>query len=82
MSLARPFKGNDILDSVGASPSPQAAIVLGSGGPEAALKHLLELGAHAHEDLQDVGGGIKVTTVKDPFGNVFGVIENPNFMRA
>jgi len=45
----------------------------------AALKHLLEKGATAHEDLQDVGGGIKVATVKDPFGNVFGVIENPHF---
>jgi len=43
------------------------------------LKHLLELGAHLHEDLQDVGGGIQVATVKDPFGNIFGVIENPNF---
>jgi predicted enzyme related to lactoylglutathione lyase len=46
---------------------------------EAATKHLLEQGATVHEDLQDVGGGIKVATVKDPFGNVFGVIENPNF---
>lgn len=44
-----------------------------------ALQHLLEQGATAHEDLQDVGGGIKVATVKDPFGNVFGVIENPHF---
>lgn len=46
---------------------------------EAAHKRLLELGAIAHEDLQDVGGGIKVAAVKDPFGNVFGIIENPNF---
>ena len=45
----------------------------------AALKRLLEEGATEHEALQDVGGGIKVATVKDPFGNVFGVIENPNF---
>lgn len=46
---------------------------------DAAMKHLLELGATVHEDLQDVGEGIKVATVKDPFGNVFGVIENPHF---
>jgi hypothetical protein len=26
-----------------------------------------------------VGDGIKVATVKDPFGNLFGIIENPNF---
>jgi predicted enzyme related to lactoylglutathione lyase len=44
-----------------------------------ALKSLLEQGATLHEDLQDVGGGIEVATVKDPFGNVFGIIENPNF---
>lgn len=44
-----------------------------------ALKRLLELGATPHEDVQDVGEGVKVAAVKDPFGNVFGVIENPNF---
>lgn len=51
----------------------------GTNDAAAALQRLLELGASSHEDLQDVGGGIKVATVKDPFGNVFGIIENPNF---
>ncbi|HAF16511.1 MAG TPA: glyoxalase/bleomycin resistance/extradiol dioxygenase family protein [Blastocatellia bacterium] len=46
---------------------------------EAALKRMLEQGATLHEDVQDVGGDIKVATIKDPFGNVFGVIENPHF---
>ena len=46
---------------------------------DAALKRVLELGATKHDDVQDVGGGIKVATVKDPFGNIFGIIENPNF---
>ena len=32
-----------------------------------------------HVDDQDVVVGIKVATVKDPFGNIFGIIENPNF---
>ena len=45
----------------------------------AALRQLLTLGATLREDVQDVGEGIKVATVKDPFGNTFGVIENPNF---
>ena len=45
----------------------------------AACQRILELGATVHEALQDVGQGIKVATVKDPFGNVFGIIENPNF---
>jgi predicted enzyme related to lactoylglutathione lyase len=44
-----------------------------------ALERMLELGATKNEEVQDVGGGIKVATVKDPFGNVFGVIENPHF---
>ena len=44
-----------------------------------AFTRIVELGATVHEDVQDVGGGIKVATVKDPFGNIFGMIENPNF---
>lgn len=45
----------------------------------AALKYLLEKGATANEDVQDVGQNITVATVRDPFGNIFGVIENPHF---
>jgi uncharacterized glyoxalase superfamily protein PhnB len=37
------------------------------------------MGAAIHEPLKDVGGGIRVGAVRDPFGNVFGVIENPGF---
>jgi predicted enzyme related to lactoylglutathione lyase len=51
----------------------------GVNDAEAALRHLLERGATANEAVQDVGEGIKVATVKDPFGNVFGIIENPHF---
>lgn len=45
----------------------------------AAYQKLLDLGGSPREPVQDVGGGIKVATVADPFGNTFGVIENPNF---
>lgn len=45
----------------------------------AAFARLLEVGATGHEAVQDVGEGIKVATVKDPFGNIFGIIENPHF---
>ena|SRR5947209_20528882 len=45
----------------------------------AELARLTALGAAVHEPLNDVGGGIKVAAVRDPFGNVFGVIENPHF---
>lgn len=43
------------------------------------LQHLLKNGATKNEDVQDVGEGIKVATVKDPFGNILGIIENPHF---
>jgi predicted enzyme related to lactoylglutathione lyase len=33
-------------------------------------------------DIQDVGGGIKVATIEDPFGNQIGLIENPHFKIA
>ena len=45
----------------------------------AALSLLIERGAFPYQEVQDVGGDIKVASVKDPFGNVFGIIENPNF---
>src|SRR5215213_1791134 len=46
---------------------------------EAALGRLLELGGTEREPVTDVGGGIRVAAVADPFGNTFGVIENPHF---
>lgn len=47
----------------------------------AELARLESLGATAHEPLTDVGDGIKVASVLDPFGNVFAIIENPHFDR-
>lgn len=44
-----------------------------------ALARLLSLGATKRSGLQDVGEGIRVATVFDPFGNIFGLIENPHF---
>lgn len=40
---------------------------------------LLELGATAYEKPTDVGGDIVVAAVKDPWGNLFGIIYNPHF---
>ncbi len=47
-----------------------------------AYARLLELGATERGGVQDMGDGIRVATVLDPFGNVFGVIENPHFSRG
>jgi predicted enzyme related to lactoylglutathione lyase len=51
----------------------------GVDNAEEAFKYLLAHGAKEHSAVKDVGGGIKVATVLDPFGNIFGVIENPHF---
>lgn len=40
---------------------------------------LLAKGATEHEQPTDVGGGIIVAAVKDPWNNVFGIIYNPHF---
>lgn len=45
----------------------------------ATCAHLLALGATLHEEPKDVGGGITVASVLDPFGNILGLIRNPNF---
>ena len=37
------------------------------------------IGAKEHGEIQDVGEDIKVATVVDPFGNLVGIIYNPNF---
>jgi predicted enzyme related to lactoylglutathione lyase len=44
-----------------------------------AYQRLVDLGATPQEPVQDVGEGILIGTVHDPFGNVLGVIQNPNF---
>lgn len=48
----------------------------------AAHARLIELGAAAHEPPTEVGGGIVVASVADPFGNLIGLIFNPHFNRA
>lgn len=42
-------------------------------------QRFLELGAAEHEKPQNVGGEIMVATVKDPWGNIIGLIYNPEF---
>ena len=54
----------------------------GVANAKAAYERLLALGATAREPVSDVGEGIKVATVLDPFGNILGIIENPHFKLA
>jgi predicted enzyme related to lactoylglutathione lyase len=44
-----------------------------------AVHHFTANGARIVSAVQDVGEGIKVATVADPFGNLIGLIENPHF---
>ena len=46
---------------------------------DAALARVEGHGASVIAPAQDVGGGIRVATVADPFGNPIGLIENPHF---
>ncbi len=53
----------------------------GVANADEAHARLLALGAAPLEPVTDVGGGMKVAAVLDPFGNRFGIIENPSFDR-
>ena len=46
------------------------------------FQNLLEKGAKMHSEPRNVGGNIFVATVFDPFNNIFGIIENPEFKIA
>lgn len=40
---------------------------------------LIKIGAKEHAEIKEVGGGIEVTTLLDPWGNLIGLIHNPHF---
>ena len=66
--------------TVGSAKNDSGAVVYwGVENADETLQRLLQLGAKKQNDVQDVGDGIRVATVVDPFGNVFGLIENPHF---
>lgn len=56
-----------------------ARVYWGVPNADQELARLIQLGARLHEPVTDVGEGIRVAAVLDPFGNVFGIIENPHF---
>ena len=49
---------------------------------EDAMAHMSTCGAATRSEPMDVGEGIKVASVADPWGNVIGIIENPHFRVA
>ena len=46
---------------------------------EDAIDQFVRSGANVVSPAEEVGDGIKVATVADPFGNLIGLIENPHF---
>lgn len=61
-------------------PGPGGALTYwGVADMTAAMKALEELKVTVVTPPQEVGEGIKVGSVADPFGNVVGLIENPKF---
>ncbi|WP_019631885.1 VOC family protein [Actinomadura atramentaria] len=45
----------------------------------AAEAALIAAGGESHEKCREVGGGIEVATVRNPLGDLVGVIRNPHF---
>ena len=56
-----------------------AQALWGVENADAELARLVSLGATLLEPVTGVGEGIRVASVIDPFGNRFGIIENPLF---
>lgn len=66
-----------ISDAVAGSNGAQA--LWGVADAHKEMQRLIALGAKELEAVTDVGGGILVAAVLDPFGNRFGIIQNPHF---
>ena len=46
---------------------------------EAEVARITSLGATVFQAIEEVGDGIRVAELSDPFGNLLGLIENPHF---
>jgi predicted enzyme related to lactoylglutathione lyase len=71
--------GLDPDPSEGSPGSGGAVAYWGVDAIEEALVRFIGLGATVVSPMKDVGAGIRVTTLADPFGNFIGLIENPHF---
>jgi predicted enzyme related to lactoylglutathione lyase len=59
--------------------SPRSSGVLGVDIIEVTLDEVIELGAEAMGAIEDVGEATRMVRIRVPMGEVFGLIENPNF---
>jgi predicted enzyme related to lactoylglutathione lyase len=70
-----------LVPDAGAGPkrTPAGIAYWGVEDAQLAYKRLIDLGATGQDPIQDVGDGILIGAVHDPFGNTLGVIQNPKF---
>jgi catechol 2,3-dioxygenase-like lactoylglutathione lyase family enzyme len=70
-----------LVPDAGAGPkrAPAGIAYWGVEDAQIAYKRLIDLGATGQDPIQDVGDGILIGAVHDPFGNTLGVIQNPKF---
>ena len=54
-------------------------IYWGVADAAASFAEFVTKGAKVDSEPNEVGGGIIVASIFDPFGNVFGIIQNPHF---
>ncbi len=66
-------------ESAVASKTDNVITYWGVNDIEAEFKRFITAGATEHEKPQEVGGGIWVASMRDPWGNVIGLIVNPHF---
>ena len=67
-------------DTAGVKPGPGGTVAYwGVANADKAVAHFVRAGAVLQSPVRDVGEGIRVATVADPFGNLMGLIENPHF---
>jgi len=71
--------GYELALHPGYDPADGVRTYWGVADADAALAALHAAGADEHEAVQDVGGGIRVASVREPGGAILGVIENPHF---
>ena len=67
-------------DTEGQSPGPGGSVAYwGVEDLRGVMERLTTAGVEVNAPAKDVGDGILVSSIRDPFGNVIGLIENPHF---
>jgi predicted enzyme related to lactoylglutathione lyase len=66
-------------DMAGVSKGNNAVAYWGVADAAGAFERMIDIGAKPRDEVKEVGEGIKVATVTDPFDNVIGIIENRHF---